>query len=91
MASARKLKAFRNKTWFRNKRGGVKLTPSKDLPWYAQSKEEAAKNDETGKSDKLERERERETRRIQDDQEHRDGGLCSKHARLPVEEESPRS
>ena len=58
MASARKLKTFRNKTWFRNRRGGVKLTPSKDLPWYAQSREEIARNDETG--NKVERERERE-------------------------------
>ena len=28
MASARRLKSFRNKTWFRNRRGGMKLTPS---------------------------------------------------------------
>ena len=58
MASARRLKSFRNKTWFRNRRGGMKLTPSKDLPWYAQSREEIARNDETG--NKVERERERE-------------------------------
>ena len=44
MASSRKLKSFRNKTWFRNKRGGSKITPIKDLPWYSQNKEEVAKS-----------------------------------------------
>ena len=66
MASARKLKTLKNKTWFRGKRGGSKLTPSKDLPWYAQMKEEAAKNvklEEGKKEGKEGREREREKRK----------------------------
>ena len=32
MAAARRLKDLTNKTWFRSKRGGAGLTPSKDLP-----------------------------------------------------------
>lgn len=51
MASSRKLKSLKNKTWFRNKRGGSKITPSKDLPWYSQLKEETAKETSNVKSE----------------------------------------
>ena len=43
MASSRKLKNLRNKTWYKNRRGGSKVTPSKDLPWHSQVKEKLAK------------------------------------------------
>ena len=43
MAVGRRLKVFLNQTWFRSKRGGVKITPAKDLPWRLQSVEEESK------------------------------------------------
>ena len=42
MAGARRLKELQNKTWFRSKRGGGGLTPSKDLPWKTQEIERQA-------------------------------------------------
>ena len=33
MAAARRIKELSNKTWFRSRRGGANITPSKDLPW----------------------------------------------------------
>ena len=46
MAVARRLKDLTNKTWFRSKRGGAGLTPSKDLPWRTQVMEQQARKEE---------------------------------------------
>ena len=40
MTSGRRLKGLLNQMWFKSKRGGTKLSPSKDLPWNLQMKEE---------------------------------------------------
>ena len=40
MAESRRLKSLINKTWYKPRRGGVKLMPSKDLPWHSQEKED---------------------------------------------------
>ena len=44
MASARRLKNLTNKTWFRSKRGGIQVTPNKDLPQTVQNKEQQARS-----------------------------------------------
>ena len=49
MAAARRLKDPSNKTWFRSKRGGGNITPSKDLPWATQIKEQQARQEERKK------------------------------------------
>ena len=46
MAVGRRLKDLTNKTWFRSKRGGAGLTPSKDLPWRMQEMEEQARKEQ---------------------------------------------
>ena len=50
MATAKRLKDLTNKTWFRSKRGGANITPSKDLPWTTQIKEQQARKEERKKS-----------------------------------------
>ena len=44
MASGRRLKAYRNKTWYRSLRIGKNVTPAKDLPWKSQQKEAEGNN-----------------------------------------------
>ena len=50
MATARRLKDLTNRTWFRSKRGGGSITPSKDLPWTTQVKEQEARKEERRRS-----------------------------------------